>query len=107
MAKQLSHDCSKQAEITRLEVEVEYLNDIIKDNGQLGLHTTVIKLTETSRNLCESVESLKTTISGINKFMYEYEGDRKRVEKNNIAMKWIVGTLLTIIVVLFGSGIFT
>jgi len=106
MAKQSpSHHCEKQAEISILQTEMKDLNKVIKDNGQPGLQTTVTRLAVSTETLIHSVDDLKRAISAINKFMSEYEGERKRTERNNIALKWIVGTLLTVITVLFGAGI--
>ena len=81
------------------------LNHIIKDNGQQGLQTTVTRLRVSTDSLIESVDDLKTAITGIKKFMSEYEGARKETERKNAALKWVIGTLLVVITVLFGSGI--
>jgi len=105
MAKQPSHVCDKSSEIAKLQTEMEDITHIIKDNGQQGLQTTVIKLTVTTEDLKKSVEGLKTAITAINKFMSEYEGARQKTEKMNVNMKWIIGTLLVVITVLFGSGV--
>lgn len=105
MENKPSHHCVKEADLTKLQTEMSQVLKLLTDNGHDGLPTTVTKLTVTTGNLSKSVDGLKTAITAINKFMSEYEGSRKKTEKMNTNLKWVIGTLLVVITLLFGSGI--
>ena len=105
MAKQPSHNCERAGELSRLQAEMEDLNHIIKGNGQEGLQATVIKLSVNTTALKDSVDDLNISIKNVNRFMSEMDGGRKETERKNAAFKWIIGTLLIVITILFGSGL--
>lgn len=134
--EQIIHVCSKEKEIAELSTKVNSLMDIMKDNGHDGLPTAVTKLSATTTELKESVTELKTAINGFKMFQKEieitsvkekeHEADIKEIEDHQYKKdeqirrdleakaermktdrKWLVTTVIALIVLLFGSGVWS
>jgi hypothetical protein len=110
MAKQ--HDCDKAPDLAVLKKEFENMDHVINGNGKRGLRDDVTTLTEVTNGLKENVEGLvngmeafRTAISGFQIFMEGVHSERKQRDKQTATFRWIIGTLIVIIMLLFGNGI--
>lgn len=80
------HDCIQEKELGELRSSVSRFGKEIFGNGKEGLSTTVPKLTVEVANLKDSIDDLRTAISGLNRFMNEERGS-KSAFKN--AAPWV------------------
>jgi len=106
MSKTLSHSCDKSADLAILQEQVNDLTHIIKDNGQPGLATTVIKLVGVTERLCEDVNSLRTVVSGFEKFMAGVDASKHNRQWVLTLVSSIATILISTIIVLWGTGVF-
>lgn len=100
-----SHNCDKSADIAVIKNQVEALDHVINGNGKKGLRDEVTVLIESTEGLRNDLNEFRTVVSGIKNFMAGLEGERRESERMKIAQRWIIGTLLVVITVLFGSGV--
>lgn len=103
--------CKHEGEIAVLKVQTEKHKRVLEGNGQKGLTILVteliVKLEEDRkdrRKLQETVENLKTVVSGFNKFQAEAEKEveikernkaKDQIKKNDI--RWIITTAIVIV----------
>jgi hypothetical protein len=80
------HDCIQEKELGELKSSVARFGKELFGNGKEGLSTTVPKLTVEVTNLKESIDDLRTAISGLNRFMDETKGSQNTFKN---AVPWI------------------
>jgi hypothetical protein len=82
----MEHDCLHEKELGELTSSVNRFGKEIFGNGKEGLSATVPKLTVEVTNLKESIDDLRTAISGLNRFMDETKGSQNTFKN---AVPWI------------------
>lgn len=80
------HDCIQEKELGELRSSVNRFGKELFGNGKEGLSTTVPKLTVEVTNLKDSIDDLRTAISGLNKFMNEERGSQSAFKN---AAPWV------------------
>ena len=110
MAKQ--HDCDKAPDLAVLKKELENMYHVINGNGKRGLRDEVTTLTEVTNGLKDNVEGLvngmeafRTAIHGFQIFMESIQVEKKERDKQTITYRWIIATLLVVLMFLFGNDI--
>lgn len=80
------HNCIQEKELGELKSSVTRFGKELFGNGKEGLSATVPKLTVEVTSLKESINDLRTVISGLNRFMDETKGSQNTFKN---AVPWI------------------
>lgn len=101
----IKHTCDQAPNIAVLKKTVGELEHVINGNGKKGLRDEVTLLIEETKGLRIDLNDFRTAISGMQKFMDELNGERREAERIKVFQRWVIGTLLIAITILFGAGI--
>lgn len=80
------HNCIQERKLGELKSSVTRFGKELFGNGKEGLSATVPKLTVEVTSLKESINDLRTVISGLNRFMDETKGSQNTFKN---AVPWI------------------
>ena len=96
--------CNKEAEISEMLTLIKTLTKQVYGNGQKGIAFMIPELVTQISELSKDMQLLTTNVSGLMKFMSEYEGAEKNKlsarHKTQIALYAILGTAGIIITVI-------
>lgn len=97
------HQCNQQGRIAKMETKLNEVYNIVKGNGQKGIHELTIRLDQKYDLLNENVTNIATSISSIAKNQSEIkiEKDIKKLyeelqEKKKMDKRWMITTIITL-----------
>ncbi len=86
--------------ISQISEKLDQMESMIYGREGPGLKDTVVRLSETVKHLDGTTESLKTAVSGLVRFMDETRGKDKIKTQMASTIKWLIGSLVTLIIAL-------
>lgn len=95
--------CRKEKEIAEIHADLQTIKKIVMGNGQEGLSVSVPKLAQNVARLGQSVDGLKTGVSGFLQYQQEQEGKQSARIELSRRNRWIIGLLVGVIIVLIGG----
>ena len=98
-----THDCLKEADLAEIKVKLRHLDKVIDGNGQEGLSSITIRLVESVKVLNDSVNLLKTSVSGFVRFQTEYQVMCEATTKHALNKRWMWRTIIALFSLLITS----
>jgi len=93
---------SQKEKIVRIDTKLDAVYKEVMGNGNDGLSKATIRLQDSVIQLNETVKSLRTAVSGFDKFQASIETIIRQDEKNKVQKRWYITTVIA-----FGSIILT
>jgi len=106
MAKEHPEYCRKEAEIAKMQNELETIKGFVMGNGKDGLAVSVPKLADNVQDLRMTVSNLDRNLDRVIGKQANYEGEKNGktiIRKRN---QWIIGILVTVAASLLGTMLF-
>jgi hypothetical protein len=91
----MEHHCQQ-------ERTIEDIRHTLYGNGQPGLKDQVIEMKGDLKHLINNTNGIISTLEDLNTFKSELTGAQKAIDKNKNKMRWLIGIIVTISVVLVG-----
>jgi len=99
--------CRKEGEISEIHADLKTVKKYVMGNGKDGLIVTVPQLSQNVEQLTKATDDFKTTLSGFIKFQQEQVGKKKGIDESKRRSRWIIGLLVTALLVITGALITT
>ena len=99
--------CTKAEEIAQMQTDLEAVKKAVMGNGKDGLIVTVPLLSQSVMELKETTGDLKTGVNGFLKYQQTMEGKQGAKEEMRKRTRWLVGILISIMILLAGGLVTT
>ncbi len=94
------HHCTQAGVIGEMSGLLKLISDQIYDNGEKGLAITVPALGTKIVEMSLKIDDLRTTVSGLVKYISEDTGEKRAIEKQKLSTRqWTEITIASIIAV--------
>lgn len=98
--------CRKEANISKLETQIEAINKIVMGNGKDGLAVSVPRLADNVQDLRMTVSNLDRNLDRVIGKQSHYEGEKDGKAMIRRRNRWIIGILITVATSLLGVVLF-